>query len=303
LLLFGSLSGCTWFRSCVGKCPEKSHKLAEQARLSEEAGNLRQAAAFFERALEEAPHDPHLHRELARLLLNLNQPEKAQGHLEQAVFDNPDDVEANLELAQLYIDNHQAIPAAQRLDAALQNDPKHTMALVLRAKLAEILGDPQMALEIYHRVLGIDPNHVEARVRLAWLQLEKRQPHLSAPILRSVCQSSRAEPEEIAEARWALGIAYGQEHRWPDAVISLMSATEHRGELSADDRYRLAYAKTQLGDWDGAEEELDRALEIDPHHQNAQRMLAQLRQREQSAEATILQIGHSVKPLPRPALW
>ena len=304
MLLFCSFfSGCTWFRNCVGKCPEKSHKLAEQARLAEEAGDIRQAVAFFEGALAETPDDPHLHRETARLLLKLDQRAEAQRHLQVAVDENPDDVEANVELAQLYIANHQAHFAVECLESALQSDPKHITALVLRGKLAEYLNDPQTAIETYHRVLGVEPNHVEARVRLAWLHLENRQPHLAAPLLRSVCQSSRAEPEQTAEARWALGIAYGQEDRWQDAVRSLISATEEGIEMTADDWHRLAYAKSRLGDWEGVRSDLEQTLKLDPQHKNAVAMRDLVRRQEQAPETPILRIGHSVKPIPAPEFW
>ena len=232
--------------------------------------------ALFEEALEETPNDPHLHRELARLLLCQQQFHAAVEHLEQAVEHNPDDVEANVELAKLYIEHQLPQAAVERLDSALQNDPKHTTALLLRAKLAEHLHDPQTAIETYHRLLCCDPNHVEARVRIARLQLEENQPNLAAPLLRSVCQCSRANCNEIADARWSLGVAYGQERRWPDAVEALSCAAEYREPMSADDWYRLAYARTQLEDWKGARQDLGRALHLNPRHENAQAMLGVL---------------------------
>ncbi len=256
LLVCCSLSGCTWVRKYLGPSPEKSHRLAEAARGAEEAGNVPQAVALLEEALEETPNDPHLHRELARLMLSRQNYPAAVEHLEQAVEHNPDDMEANVELAKLYIEHQQPEAAAERLDAALQNDPKHTTALLLRAKLAERLNDPQTAIETYHRVLCCDPNHVEARLRIALLQLEDHQPNLAAPLLRSVCQCSRAGCNEIADARWSLGVAYGQEGRWPDAVETLSAAAEIRPSMSADDWYRLAYARTRLDDWSGARKDL-----------------------------------------------
>ena len=305
LLVCVSISGCTWFRSLVGKCPEKSHRLAEKARQAEDAGNLPQAVVYFDEALEEAPNDPHLHRELARLLLSLDRPQLALAHLEEAVDQNPDDVEANVELAELYIEHHQPMPAAQRLDAALQNDPKHVTALLLRAKLAEHLDDPQAAIETYHRILSVEPQHVEARLRIAWLELEKHQPNLAAPLLRSVCQSSRTTPDELSAAHWTLGIAYGQEKRWTDAATALMSATEHRHEMSADDWYRLAYAQSEAGDWAEARQNLARVLELNPRHENAQAMLEVFRSRKEATGGPIRRIGHTVTPsyAPTPELW
>lgn len=298
-----SFSGCTWFRNQVGHCPEKSHRLAERAKFAEEAGNIPQAAACLKEALKEAPNDPELHREMARLLIGLHQNQKALEHLEQAVEYNPDDVEANIDLAELYVERHQPSLAAARLDAALHNDPKHTNALLFRANLAQSLGDPQTAIETYYRVLCADPEHVEARVQLASLELEQHQPNLSAPLLRSVCQCSRATPAEVAEARWALGIAYGQESRWQDALGALAAACEHRARMSPDDWYRLAYVRGQLGDWEGARRDVYRVLQINPHHHHAQAMLEILQGQEPTPDAPILRTGHSIKPIPKPALW
>ncbi len=304
LVLLGfTLSGCTWFRNQVGHCPEKSHRLAERARLAEEAGKTQMAAAYYEEALEETPNDPQLHRELARLWICLNQNQKALEHLEEAVEFNPDDVEANVDLAELYIHYQQPALAVARLETALQNDPKHPTALILRARLAANFHDPSTAIENYHRVLCADPNHVEARMQLASLQLEQHQPSLSAPLLRSVCQCARATPREIAEARWTLGIAYGQEARWSDALNALAAAAEHRQAMSPDDWYRLAYARGQVDDWEGARRDVYRALQMNPNHQNAHAMLEVLRGQESLPDAPILRIGHSIKPIPAPHLW
>lgn len=298
------MMGCSWFRSLVGNSPAKSHRLAEAARSAEEAGRIPQAVALLEEALEETPDDPHFHRELARLLRSQGQPSRAQEHLKQAVAHNPNDVEANVELAEISLEFHQPSLAVQHVEAALQNDPKNLKALLLRAKLAEFQSDRQTAIETYQRVLGIDPNHVEARVRIASIQLENRQPSLAAPLLRSVCQSSRATPEEVAEAQLALGVAYGQERRWSDAVEILSAAVVAEGELmSADAWYRLAYARSQLGDWEGVRHDLNEALRINPRHENALTMLDVLRSKRESPEAPILRIGHSIKPIPVPEFW
>jgi tetratricopeptide (TPR) repeat protein len=303
VILSASLPGCTWFRNQVGHCPEKSQRLAEQARLAEEAGNIRLAAACFHEALKETPDDPHLHREMARILMGLHQNQLALEHLEAAVEFNPDDVEANIDLAELYIEYGHYNEAIERVDAALHNDPKHTSALLMRAQLAECFHDPQTAIETYHRVLCADPNHVEARVQLASLQLEQHQPNLSAPLLRSVCQCSRATPAEVAEARWNLGIAYGQEARWNDALGALVAATEHRSHMTPDDWYRLAYVRGQMGDWEGARRDVYRVLQMNPQHHNAQAMLEVMRTQAPEGNAPILRIGHSIKPIPIPALW
>lgn len=303
VLICGMLSGCSWFRNLVGNSPEKSHRLAEQARHAEAAGQVAQAIHLFEEALEQNPNDPHVHRELARLLRHQGQFHQALEHLENAVEDNPDDVEANVELAQLYIEHNLPARATDCLDTALQNDPKHITALLLRAKLAETLHDTEMAVETYHRVLSADPNNVKARVQIAALELQKNQPSLSAPLLRSVCHCSRATPEEVAEAQWNLGIAYGQEQRWADAVQALTKAADNCRPLSADDWYRLAYAHSQLQDWQAVKRNVDNALRINPQHENSLAMLGVLRWQKQSPDAPILRIGHSVKPIPTPELW
>jgi len=297
------MMGCSWFRSLVGNSPAKSHRLAEAARSAEESGRIPQAITLLEEALEETPDDPHFHRELARLLRSQGQWSRAQEHLKQAVAHNPNDVEANVELAEISLQFHQPSLAVEHVKAALQNDPKNLKALLLRAKLAEFQGDPQTAIETYQRVLSIDPHHVEARVRIAAIQLENHQPSLAAPLLRSVCQSSRATPEEVTEARLALGVAYGQERRWSDAVETLSAAGEEGDGLSADAWYRLAYARSRLGDWEGVRHDLNEALRIKPRHENALTMLDVLRSKQDSPKGSILRIGHSIKPIPVPELW
>jgi hypothetical protein len=48
---------------------------------------------------------------------------------------------------------------------------------------------------------------------------------------------------------------------------------------------------------------LDKALSINPHHENAQAMLGLMRFQEETPAAPILRIGHTVKPIPVPELW
>ncbi len=264
---------------------------------------MAQAVMLLEEALAETPKDPHLHQEMARLMRSLGQPELALEHLEQAVENNPDDVEANVELAQIYRDHQQTPQAIECLEAALQNDPKHPTALVMRASLAEQQHDTQTAIETYHRVLCSDPNHVKARLQIARLELENQSPNLAAPLLRAVCQCNRATPTESAEARWSLGVAYGQENRWSDAVTALAEASSHRDDMTADDWYRLAYARGKVGDWNQAQNDVQQALRINPRHENAQAMLNVFRWQSPNPEGSLLRIGHSRKPLPTPRLW
>ena len=53
----------------------------------------------------------------------------------------------------------------------------------------------------------------------------------------------------------------------------------------------------------GATRDVYRVLQMNPHHYNAQAMLDVLQGRESLPDAPIMRIGHSIKPIPKPALW
>jgi tetratricopeptide (TPR) repeat protein len=246
---------------------EESRQLTERARDAAEASNYERANELLKRAGELTPNDPDVQREQARTALSQGHRRDAIEALSHAVENDPDDVTSRVQLARLLMDEGLRDLAVEPLDRALEMDPRHVEALLLKAKLAEFAGDQNVALETYHRVLSCDCDQVEARLALARLQASTGKWERATPLLRAICECPRSTPQQKADAKWSLGIAYGHEQLWEEAAKALSDSSEIRGDLSADDWYQVAYAHLHAEDYEGAAAAMSSALKKNPQHE------------------------------------
>ncbi|MGE3317513.1 MAG: tetratricopeptide repeat protein [Planctomycetaceae bacterium] len=274
LLIVCSLSGCAWVRGIVSDPKVESHRLTERAREAADSENFDRAAELLERAGKLTPDDPDVHRELAKTLLAQGKRRDAIEALSHAVENDPDDMTSRVELARLLIDEDLPELAAEPLNRAIEIDPHNVDALLLRAKLSEQSGKQDVALETYHRVLSCDGEQVDARLALARLQASTGKWERATPLLRAICECPRSTPEQKANAKWSLGIAYGRNQLWQDAAKELTESAEVRTDLTADDWYRLAYARMNAEDLEGAWMAMAKALQKNQRHEPALAMSA-----------------------------
>lgn len=297
-LLVWNMAGCHWLQTVCDRSCNEARSLAEKAHQAERNGNLDHAYHLLRQAVETNPEDPELHREVARLAIDRGDSKAAIEHLRFATTNMPDDSESFVTLARLLEAEGRQREAVVALNNALIADPLQPTALLKRADHAEKANDPELASEIYHRLLAVDSHHAEAQIRLAKLQMNDGRPSEAAPLLRAAAQSPLASIEQTALAKWSLGIAYGQLDRWSDAATTLASAAESvPGEMSADDWYRIAYARHRSGDIPGTRADLQRVFRINPSHQAAHTMADALKFEILDSEG-ILRIGHSVTVAP-----
>ncbi|WP_206028418.1 tetratricopeptide repeat protein [Thalassoroseus pseudoceratinae] len=299
-LVGGNLAGCHWLQEFCDRSCNEARILAEKAHQAECNGNLDQAYHYLRQAVETNPDDPELHREVARLAIDRGDSKAAIEYLRFATTNMPDDSESFVTLARLLEAEGRQKDAVAALNAALVADPMQPTALLKRADYAEKADDPELASEIYHRLLAVDSHHTEAQIRLASLQINAGRPSEAAPLLRAAAQSPIATAEQRQYATWSLGIAYGQLERWSDAATTLASAADSvSGEVSADDWYRIAYARHRSGDIPGTKAGLERVFRLNPGHEAAHTMANSLRL-EVPAPDGIRRIGHSVSLVPPP---
>lgn len=304
-VLFGCVTsaGCTWVRALVKDPNEESHRLVQEARAAEERDEIAEAAKLLSRAARTTPEDPEVHRQLARVLFGQGHHDAAVEHLQYAVDQDPADPAAFVQLAHILSHEGNELEAGLAVDAALELDPNHTEALLLKASLAEKANQIEDALQTYHRVLNCDPTNVEAMLAVARLQEASGRPDRAAPLLRSVCEASSSTPQQKARAQWLLGIAYGRQRRWDDAAAALSESLAHRNDATAEDWYRLAFARFQSGDYEGSRRDLVKALELDPRHAASLTMSAALQPPGHPPPLTLVTAQLSMGNLPIPAGW
>lgn len=250
--LGAALAGCQWTRASLERDGEESQRLVEQARHAVLTGDLEHADSLLHRAGIVCPDDPAVHCQRAELMQAHGDLAGAISELRIATTRDPDSAETFARLAELLLQQNRVGEADVAATSALALDARHPQALEIKAAVAERRRRDDLALEMYYRLLADSPGDLEAKLRIAAIELRAGRPERAAPLLREVCQSTQSDVQERSEARWLLGIAYSAESRWDDAVRELAAAASQRTGMTADDWDRLAHARTQVRDVEGA---------------------------------------------------
>jgi tetratricopeptide (TPR) repeat protein len=298
LLVCALFAGCGWLPSFIQHSTDKSVRLTDEARLACERGDQQKARQLLARAAELAPDDPDVQCRIGRVLLLSGDTNEAVKHLRYATRNGVDDPDAYLELARVLLEARRYGECQEMIDQALRLVPTHVPAQILAGRLAELQHKDDEALAIYYRVLGNDPSDVEAMMHVADVLVRMERSDQAAPLLRTIVESDRMAPLELARAHWALGLIYGRAHRWAESATQLAAAANLRPDLKADDAYQVAFAFWEAGDRDQAQEFVSRALAVSPQHANALALAATLRQADAAA-----QTAYSQPPLPAPKAW
>jgi tetratricopeptide (TPR) repeat protein len=154
---------------------------------------------------------------------------------------------------------HRLVETGSQIEHWLQHDPDSTMALLYRGRLDEARFQNTDALASYRRVLELDPEHDEARLRLTTVLLELSQgeealPHLQ--YLRRRLPGNPTVPVQLANALDLLG-------RTDGARAILDECLDHHPDnaVALTQRGRIALRD---GDGELAEKHLARAVRLDP---------------------------------------
>jgi tetratricopeptide (TPR) repeat protein len=277
---------------------DKSVRITEEARQACEKGEHEKARQLLIRAAQVAPDDPDIQYRIGRVLLLAGDTEEAVKHLRYATKRGVDDPDAYLELARVLVEAHQYGEAQEMIDASLRLVPNHVPAQLLAAQLAELRHKDDDALSIYYRVLANDPSDLHAMICVTDVLMRTNRASQAAPLLRTIVDSDRVSPVELARAHWNLGLIYGRDRRWAESATQLAAASDLRPELKADEAYQIAYAFWEAGDRERAQDFVTRTLSKNPHDPNAQALAAALHQGEVAA-----QTAYSRPPLPAPKVW
>jgi predicted Zn-dependent protease len=230
------------------------------ARVARRSGNWDEAEGLLNRCLEVSGNTDDL--VLERILLRAT-----RGELEETAMALAARIQAggpNAELA------HEALVAGllyrydwagalSHLNDWLAADPDSTTALLLRGKLEEQRLARVPAREYYQRVVERDPEHDEARLRLATLLLEDRRGTESLEHLAVLLKRLPDHPE-IA-VMWARALAL--QGRGGESRAALDACLQSHPEYPPALAERGAQALVD-GDEVGAEQYLARAVSLDP---------------------------------------
>lgn len=152
---------------------------------------------------------------------------------------------------------------------ALYLKPDFAEARRLVGSILNIYGEPDAAIAVLGEIPAASQHFEQARIEIAAALMAKGEQEAAIRVLKQAIRRDRG----AVEARWTLGTLYASEGknelavRMLDAVIAELPA-----EPSPDVwRYFVsrAAALIELGDWESAETDLERAVEIAPEEPNA----------------------------------
>ena len=247
-------------RSCQWVRPEQRDVLILAARVSRRSGAWAEAEILLDKYSARHGDDGPL--VLERLLLRAT-----RGELESAVPQLSERIaragpEAALSREAIVTGlqyRFRWVEANRVLDEWLALTPESTVALLLRGKLQEQRLQTSEALLTFRRILELDPEYDEARMRLATILLSMRQGEEAATHAGYLRHRLPANPE--VRMQWVR--ALGLQGRTAEARAALDDCLRAHPDYPAALAERGRYA-VQDGEDAAAEEYLGRAARFDP---------------------------------------
>ncbi len=272
---------------CLRAWPESSEVYllaARAARLLENYDAAEQHLVECQR-LETSPSDASLF-EWALLKAENGDLENVEGFLLSQARSDPSRADRVGEaLAAGYLQLYRFFDAMRALDLCLERQPENLRALYLRGKAWERVHAYPKAAADYETVATLDPEHDDARLRLANCRLENGEPAEAIPHLEALRDRQPDNPEVLVRLAFAWNAAgkLGPSLELIDKVLAghpdLPSALSARGQLSY-----------QAERPDEAEMWLQRAIAANPFDRTAHYVLQQcLEQQGKQTEAAAQQ--------------
>jgi tetratricopeptide (TPR) repeat protein len=138
------------------------------------------------------------------------------------------------------------------------------------------LRDPQGAVLAAKRAIALDPQHIQARTFLAWVELEVRGDADAA--LKEYRSVIEIRPD-LPEAYTNLAAAQKRRGNLQEAIVSLNKALELNGKFgTALNNRGWIYAEQE--NWPQARGDFEQALKIDPQDQGALQGMALVLEKE-----------------------
>ena len=259
-------------QQCQRLLPEDPDVLLLAARVARRSGAWDEAGALLDRYWELKGDDARVVFERLLLRATRGEVESAAPLLSARIAaGGPDSRLAYEALITGLLYRFRWVEAEGLIQNWLGHSPDDTIALLMRGKLQDQRSLTPEAVRTFRRVLELDPEHDEARLRLCGLLLQIRQGEEALPHLTYL----RRRLPENAEVRVQLARALALQGRTDEARAALDELLRDRPDLPAalDERGRIAVAD---GDDKAAEDYLRRAVRFDPGNIAARNQYAEV---------------------------
>ncbi len=238
------------------------------------AGGLAQ----FSEAIRLAPHFAKAHYNLGRFYFYTGKYDEARKELETACQIQPDYADALYSLALTERQLDSAGRATELLEKVVALSPGNADAQYLLGQNLLQMGKTDEAIAHWKAAVSVDPNQSQSLYNLARTLDKRHDPEAEQYMerFRRLEKSQRLFDRVQALGNFALEAANAQ--NWPQAVEQMKEAIQLCGQCaeSAHLHRNLGLIYCRTGNRQDGEQELQVALQLDPHDEDAKKALAQL---------------------------
>lgn len=237
-------------------------------------GEADPAIALFQQALEEDPRDVRARFDLGLAYEMKGEPEPAERAYRAALEVDESFPEALNNLGLLLRAQGRLDEAVPLLREAVQARPDFAEAQLNLALALEESGDRRAAIGAYRRAVQMSPEDPVPQANFGLLLIEVGRAEQAAIELRRALPKAKGN----AAALQAIGNGLRRVGQLDQAVRAMRMAIEaHEGRPTPALLSELALAQRAAGDREGAEQTLERALELDPEYATAYYLLGGMR--------------------------
>ena len=258
-----------------------ARQIAQRGMDAVDAGNWQRAEEFFAQAVEVCPVDERVQARYADALWHRGSRKDALEHMKEAVRLSGGEPELVVRLGEMYLETGDLQRASNSAEQVILSGRQLSSAYRLRGDVRQRQGKSDEALADYHRALAMQPQYPEVQMAIAAVYYQQDRPQRALSTLQALAGSYPSGEEPVALLYWQ-GLACKALGRPEQAVMHLAQA-EGRGLQSADLLYSLAEARQLAGDPVAAQQTLQRAIELEPTHPDAQRLAQSILQMPQVA--------------------
>lgn len=234
--------------------------LIEQGNTLEDAGQLAQARALYENAVQIAPMLAKAHLNLGNVLLALEQPEAALEAYLAALAQQPNMAAAYFNMGNAQIACNRPRDALKAYEQALVLNPGFVDALVAKGNVQGDLKNFDSAITSYQKALQLSPSYAEVHLNLGTTFRTLDRFDEAVQCFNQVLSLNSDSPELHRN----FGLAFKGLDRLGDAVTSFTKAVALKPDY-VNAQIDLANTYRELGDISKAIESARLAITLDPN--------------------------------------
>jgi tetratricopeptide (TPR) repeat protein len=293
LLLSATCFAALVLAGCGGAEARKARHL-EKGQAFFAANNYEKARVEFRNALQIAPNDSEARYENGLVDEKLGNPREAAQFYQGAIDVNADNVPARIALGRLYLFSGAPEKSLDTIKPSLLKHPEDAGLLTVRAAARVQLKDSDGALQDAQRAVQLAPTSEDAVAVLAGIYKSREEPEKARVILED---SIKHIPNSV-DLRLALAQVYaslGQEPKVEELLIELtrLKPTEKAHRL------RLAQYYARLNHIDEAERVLRDAVKALPEERDLKTGLVEFLAANRSRDAAAKELGTMIAADPK----